>query len=126
MADPLVSICMSAYNTEEYIVEALDSALAQTWDSLEIIIVDDGSTDETGAIVDRYTEEYDAVTAVHQKNQRHSAGMNRTCAGSLGTPMKLSDAGDLISAGIVEGQVDRFKGTRDHAFSGEWRARRPV
>jgi len=77
MSDPLVSICMSAYNAEGHVAEALDSALAQTWDNLEIIIVDDGSTDETRAIIDRYAEQHDEVTAIHQRNQGHSAGMNR-------------------------------------------------
>jgi len=94
MPDPPVSTCMSAYNTEEYIVEALDSALAQTWDSLEIIIVDDGSTDETGAIIDRYAEGHGEVKVVHQKNKGHSAGMNRACAESTRTLTKFFDFSD--------------------------------
>jgi len=120
MSEPLVSICMSAYNVEAHVAEALDSALAQTWPELEIIIVNDGSTDETGTIIDRYAEVHDQVTAVHQENQGHSVGMNRAYAESSGELIKYFDADDLISAEMVEKQVERLDGSRTHVASGEW------
>ena len=120
MSDPLVSICMSAYNAEGHVAGALDSALAQTWDNLEIIIVDDGSTDETGLVVDRYDEQHDEVTAVHQENQGHSAGMNRAYAESSGEMIKFFDADDLISQDMIERQVNRLNGSRTHVASAEW------
>jgi glycosyltransferase involved in cell wall biosynthesis len=120
MSDPLVSICMSAYNAEAHVAEALDSALAQTWANQEIVIVNDGSTDETGAITDWYAEEHDEVTAVHQENQGHSAGMNRAYAESSGELIKFFDADDLISPEMVEKQVRRLEGHRTHVASAEW------
>lgn len=120
MSKPLVSICMSAYNAEEHAAGALDAALAQTWDNLEIIIVNDGSTDGTGDIVDQYAEQYDEVTAVHQKNQGHSAGMNRAYAESSGTLIKFFDADDLITPEMVEKQVRRLDGDPAHIASAEW------
>jgi len=120
MSDPLVSICMSAYDTEEYVADALDAALAQTWDNLEIITVDDGSTDETGAIIDLYAVQHDEVTAVHQKNQGHSVGMNRAYAESSGELIKFFDADDFISPEMVEKQVRRLDGHCTHVASAEW------
>ena len=120
MSDPLVSICMSAYDTEEYVADALDAALAQTWDNLEIITVDDGSTDETGAIIDLYAVQHDEVTAVHQKNQGHSVGMNRAYTESSGELIKFFDADDFISPEMVEKQVRRLDGHCTHVASAEW------
>ena len=62
---PLVSVIMAAYNAAEHIGEALESVLAQDWQPLEVVVVDDGSTDDTGAIVGRYPE----VVYVRQDNQ---------------------------------------------------------
>ena len=49
-----ISVMMAAYNTEAYIARALDSILAQTFSDFDVIVVDDGSTDATGAIADAY------------------------------------------------------------------------
>jgi glycosyltransferase involved in cell wall biosynthesis len=111
---------MSAYNTEAHVAEALDSALAQTWSALEIILVNDGSTDATGAIADQYAEEHSEVTVIHQENQGHSAGMNRAYAESSGELIKFFDADDLISPEMVEKQVRRLDGHRTHVASAEW------
>lgn len=120
MTDPLVSICMSAYNAEAHVAESLDSALAQTWPALEIILVNDGSTDATGAIADEYAEEHSEITVIHQENQGHSAGMNRAYAESSGELIKFFDADDLISPEMVEKQVHRLDGHRTHVASAEW------
>lgn len=111
---------MTAYNAGSYVAQALDSALAQTWANREIVIVNDGSTDETGAIIDRYAEEHDEVTAFHQENQGHSVGMNRAYAESSGELIKFFDSDDLISPDMVERQVRRLEGSRTHVASGEW------
>ncbi|MCS3700192.1 glycosyltransferase involved in cell wall biosynthesis [Salinibacter ruber] len=120
MSDPLVSVCMTAYNAEDYVAEALDSALAQTWANLEIVIANDGSTDDTGATVDRYAREHRKVTAVHQENRGHSAGMNRAYAESSGELIKFFDSDDLMSPEMVERQVTRLNGSRAHIASAEW------
>lgn len=111
---------MTSHNAEGYVAEALDSALAQTWTNREIVIVDDGSTDETRAIIDWYAEEHDEVTALHQENQGHSAGMNRAYAESKGELIKFFDSDDLISQDMVERQVNRLDGSRAHVASAEW------
>ena len=54
MMEPLVSILVPAYNAQQWIADTLESALAQTWPKKEIILVDDGSTDETLAVVRQF------------------------------------------------------------------------
>lgn len=111
---------MTAYNTEDYVGAALDAALAQTWSNREIVIVNDGSTDETGTIIDRYAEKHSEVMAIHQENQGHSAGVNRAYSESSGDLIKFFDSDDLISPEMIERQVDRLDGSRTHIASAEW------
>lgn len=116
---PLVSICMAAYNAEDFVTEALDAALAQTWPNLEIVVVDDGSTDRTPYILDAYGER-SQISVVHQENRGHSAALNRAYAESEGELIKFFDADDLISQDMVERQVNRLDGSRAHVASAEW------
>ncbi|MHB8629643.1 MAG: glycosyltransferase family 2 protein [Aggregatilineales bacterium] len=70
MSQPLVSIVVPCYNTQSYVAEALDSALAQTYPNYELIIIDDGSTDNSPAILDRYAHQSpDRIRVIHQANQ---------------------------------------------------------
>lgn len=68
MNTQLISIVVPAYNIELYIARCLDSLLSQTYRNLEIIVVNDGSTDETGAIIDAYASRDSRVVAVHKEN----------------------------------------------------------
>lgn len=63
-----ISVMMAAYNTEAYLGRALDSILSQTFSDLDVIVIDDGSTDATGAIADAYASRDSRVHVVHQKN----------------------------------------------------------
>jgi len=67
MKKPLVSVVVAAFNAEPWLAETLDSVLAQTWKNIEIIVVDDGSQDETLAVAKQY--ESPQVIVIHQKNQ---------------------------------------------------------
>ena len=66
---PLVSIIVPIYNTARYLPACLDSIIAQTHQNLEIILIDDGSTDHSGQIADNYAKKDSRIKVTHQKNQ---------------------------------------------------------
>ena len=71
-----VSLIIPAYNAEDYIGRAMDNALAQSLKDLEIIVVDDGSTDSTSDILDWYVECYPNVNVIHKENGGVAAARN--------------------------------------------------
>ena len=93
---PLVSAIVPIYNGERFLAEALDSALAQTLRDLEIVVVDDGSTDASAAIADAYAERHPGVVRVtHQANQGLCHARNRALAEARGSYFALLDADDI-------------------------------
>ena len=68
MKDVLISIIVPAYNIELYIARCLDSILAQKYKKIEIIVVDDGSTDRTGKIIDHYASLDSRIIPIHKDN----------------------------------------------------------
>ena len=66
--NPLVSVIIPVYNVEKYLEECIDSVLNQTCQNIEIILVDDGSTDSSGQICDKYAENNKHICVIHQKN----------------------------------------------------------
>ncbi len=68
MKSPLISIIIPVYNTEGTLARCVDSALAQTYDNCEVVIVDDGTPDNAGAIADDYASRYDNMRVVHKQN----------------------------------------------------------
>lgn len=91
---PKVSILMPCYNAELYIAEALESALAQSWPNLEVIVVDDGSMDQSVAVARRYAP--CGVSILRQMNARAAAARNAALAASSGEFVLFLDADDLI------------------------------
>ena len=76
METELISVIVPVYNVERYLRRCVDSILHQTYQDLEVLLVDDGSTDASGAICDEYAAQEERVTAVHQKNGGLSAARN--------------------------------------------------
>jgi len=101
---PLVSVIIPAYNAEAFIGETIDSILAQTYRNIEIIIVDDGSTDRTAEIVHGYGS---PVGYIYQKNSGGcSVPRNHGIIQSAGTFICFIDADDLMLPDRIERQVD--------------------
>jgi glycosyltransferase involved in cell wall biosynthesis len=110
---PLVSILIPAYNAEPWIGETLQSALDQTWERKEIIVVNDGSTDQTLASARRF--EAAAVKVASQANQGASAARNTALGLCQGDFIQWLDADDLLARDKIERQmavVDRGCGRR--------------
>ena len=102
-AAPLVSVVMPAYNSARYIVEAIDSALQQDYPALEIIVVDDGSTDDTVVIVTGYG---DKVRLLTQKNRGSAAARNLGIQHARGKYIAFLDADDAWWRHKIRHQVD--------------------
>ena len=92
MHTPQVSIIMAAYNHAQYIDKAIDSALAQTWQDFELIVVDDGSTDATGQVVSQFGS---PVRYIYQQNHGQGGARNRGIASARGEFICFLDDDDL-------------------------------
>jgi len=101
---PLVSILIPAFNAQEWISETLRSAIGQTWKRKEIIVVDDGSRDETLAAARQF--ETAGVRVVRQKNQGAAAARNTAFSLSHGDYIQWLDADDLIAPDKIARQID--------------------
>jgi glycosyltransferase involved in cell wall biosynthesis len=100
---PLVSILIPAYNAEEWIAPAIESAIAQTWGRKEIIVVDDGSTDRTAEVAGRFRSKEVAVVSV--PNQGAAAARNHALRLSQGDYIQWLDADDLLAPDKIERQL---------------------
>jgi len=100
---PLVSILIPAYNAERWIGDTIRSALAQTWPSKEIIIVDDGSCDRTLAVAEQFASQN--VLVVKQANQGAAAARNKAFELCQGDYIQWLDADDLLSSDKVARQM---------------------
>ena len=74
---PVVSVIIPVYNSEKYTEKCIRSLLGQTYRNLELLIIDDGSTDQSGAILDRLAGEDTRIRLIHQKNACVAAARNR-------------------------------------------------
>ena len=103
---PLVSILITAYNAEPWLGETLSSVEAQTHPAIEVIVVDDGSTDETLALAKR--SEGPRVKVIHQENAGACAARNRAFAAAQGDLIQYLDADDLLSPNKIALQVEQL------------------
>lgn len=111
MTRPLVSILMSCFNAERFVAAALESILAQTWHQIEIIAVNDGFTDVTSDVLERFADR--GIRVIHQRNQGQCAAANRALAEAQGELIKFFDADDVMAPDMIERQVKRLEGRRD-------------
>lgn len=102
---PAVSVVMPAYNVAPYIGAAIDSVLAQTFGDFELLVVDDGSTDGSGAIAARYAARDARVRLVHQPNAGISAARNMALRHARGSIVAILDSDDLWDPAYLQEQV---------------------
>ncbi|MBR5027214.1 glycosyltransferase [Candidatus Saccharibacteria bacterium] len=103
---PKVSVIIAAYNVERFISKCVDSVLAQTFSDYEIILIDDGSTDQTPEICDRLAKKSKKITVIHQPNQGLSEVRNRGIRNSTGEYIALIDGDDYVSVDFLEKLMD--------------------
>ncbi len=118
MSLPLVSICIPCHNAATYVGAALDSVLAQTYKNLEIIVVNDGSTDGSAEILEQYRER--GVRVIHEMCGSAAKARNRALKEATCDYIKFFDADDLLSPEMIEKQMERLSGRTDALASSEW------
>jgi glycosyltransferase involved in cell wall biosynthesis len=104
-APVLVSVIMPAYNVAAYVAEAIQSVVAQTYPHWELIVVDDGSVDETANIVRGYATGDDRIKYLHQENGRQGKARNTGIRNARGQLLAFLDADDLWQSEKLELQV---------------------
>jgi len=118
--EPLVSILIPAYNAQESIAHTLRSAIAQTWQRKEIIVLDDGSKDRTAEIARHFASKTLAV--ISTENQGAAAARNLALQLSQGDYIQWLDADDLLAPHKIERQLAELKGgdSKRLLLSGPW------
>ena len=91
-----LSIIVPIYNVEEYIAECIDSILAQTYKDWELILVDDGSTDNSGKICDEYALKDNRIKVIHKENGGLSSARNAGIDNISGNLITFIDSDDVI------------------------------
>ncbi len=109
---PLVSVVIPCHNGGRYLGEAIESVLAQTYELVELIVVDDGSTDDTPAIAGGYAP----VRYIGQSNQGLATARNTGLEASRGQFCLFIDADDRLQAGALRASVAPLAADEDTAF----------
>jgi glycosyltransferase involved in cell wall biosynthesis len=119
---PLVSILIPAFNADRWLSETLRSALAQQWPRIEIIVVDDGSSDQTLAVARAFASK--RVNVVSQPNAGAAAARNTALSLSQGDWIQWLDADDLLAPDKIQKQMEAFESepNRRLLLSSEWGA----
>ena len=94
---PTVSVIIPVYNAEKYLCECIDSVLHQKTDDMEIILVNDGSTDNSGEICDKYALHDSRIKVIHRKNSGQAAARNVGLDAAKGEYITFIDADDIVT-----------------------------
>jgi len=105
----IVSVIVPAYNIDEYIEKCLDSILAQTFTDIEVIIINDGSCDKTGLILDSYSKRDTRVHVIHKKNSGVSAARNDGIKIATGKYILFYDGDDFVEPYTIEELVEKIR-----------------
>ena len=103
---PLVSILINNYNYEKYLSDAIESAINQTYENVEVIVVDDGSTDNSRNVLDRYS---DKIKPILKSNGGQASAINAGFANCKGDIICLLDSDDWFTENKVQEVVDTFQ-----------------
>lgn len=125
MDEPLISVIMPVYNTVQYLDRSLTSLTKQTWHNLDIVVIDDGSTDGSAEALDAWADRDSRIRVVHQPNAGVAAARNRGLDEARGAMIAWLDSDDWIEPDYVRelaemkiqtgaDMVENFRGSRRH------------
>lgn len=108
----LVSVIIPIYNTEKYLSKCINSVIDQSYNNVEIILIDDGSTDSSGRICDQYQKHNAKVRVVHTKNKGLSAARNIGIVESKGDYITFLDSDDMLHPRALEIMMGEMQGNQ--------------
>ena len=117
---PAVSVIMSAFNALPFLRPAVQSVLDQTFEDLEFLIVNDGSTDGTGAVLDEFAAADRRVRIIHRENGGYASALNQTIEQARGGLLARMDADDICRPTRLERQVEFFREMSNCVALGTW------
>lgn len=109
MSYPLVSVIIPVYNVEEFLQECLESVIKQTYKNIEIITIDDGSTDNSLEILKQYASNDGNITIINQKNSGQSVARNKGIAETKGKYIYFLDSDDYILPETIENLISKME-----------------
>lgn len=96
MDNPIISVIVPVYNVEEYLSRCIDSILAQTFTDFELLLINDGSTDNSGRICDEYIKNDSRIKVFHTKNFGVSSARNKGIENAIGKYISFVDSDDEV------------------------------
>jgi glycosyltransferase involved in cell wall biosynthesis len=111
---PLVSIIMPAFNAEAFIADAIQSALQQSWGNLELIIINDGSTDDTEKIVQSFRDT--RIKYIRQENKGVSVARNKGLDAASGKYLAFLDSDDILPSDSLKSRVEILEKNPESRF----------
>ncbi|MBD3296370.1 MAG: glycosyltransferase, partial [Candidatus Omnitrophica bacterium] len=117
-ANPKISVIIPVFDEDKYVKEAIDSVLSQSYDAFELIIVDDGSTDNTRKVLDKYTDP--RIKIFYRDNGGQCAARNYGIRESSGEYIKFLDADDIINPEHLMSQYEAIKDSPGCVASCKW------
>ena len=105
----LISVIVPVYNVEDYLCQCLDSILRQSYKNLQIILVDDGSTDQSGKICDEYGKKDKRIEIIHKANGGLSDARNVGLASATGKFIAFVDSDDYIADTLYETLLGKIR-----------------
>ncbi|QEP43570.1 glycosyltransferase [Ectothiorhodospiraceae bacterium BW-2] len=110
---PLISVIVPVYNVESYLPACLDSIVCQTYFNIEVLLIDDGSTDNSSLICDEYSGRYSFVRAFHKKNEGVSIARNFGIEQARGEYIGFVDGDDYIEKNMYTSLLEPMKNDND-------------
>lgn len=107
-----ISVIIPVYNVKSYLPQCLDSVLSQSYSDLQIILVDDGSTDGSGAICDEYAARDSRITVIHQKNGGAAAAKNAGLRIASGRYLSFVDSDDTLESNAYSYMTEKLEASR--------------
>ncbi|MCQ2420443.1 MAG: glycosyltransferase [Clostridia bacterium] len=103
---PIISVIVPVYNVAQFLPRCVDSILAQSFRDFEVILVDDGSTDESGALCEQYAKTDSRIRVIHQENRGLSGARNTGIEHAVGAYLAFIDSDDFVPGYMLRDLLD--------------------